>query len=140
MPLTLTRTVAFRATHRLFVAGWSEAQNRERFGWTAAAPGHEHQYTCAATVTAAPDPVTGALVDLGLLDRILTEEVVVPLDGKHLNDAVPAFAGGMTQPTCEALASLLFRRIAARLPEGVGLARVRVAEDASLHADCTGPG
>jgi 6-pyruvoyl-tetrahydropterin synthase len=79
------------------------------------------------------------VIDLGLLDRILDEQVLTPLAGKDLNRVVPAFAGGASQPTCEALAALLFGRIAARLPAGTSLERVRVEEDPTLYADCTGP-
>jgi hypothetical protein len=32
----------------------------------------------------------------------------------------------------------VFRRVAARLPAGVRLERVRIMEDPTLHADCTG--
>ena len=68
----------------------------------------------------------------------VAEEVSARLDGRHLNLDLPEFAYGRTLPSCEALARYLFQRIAPRLPAGVTLARVRVAEDASLHADCTG--
>ena len=64
--------------------------------------------------------------------------MVRPLSGKHLNRAVPAFAGGHPLPTCEALAAHLFARIAPPLPRGVELERVRIAKDATLYGDCTG--
>jgi 6-pyruvoyl-tetrahydropterin synthase len=78
------------------------------------------------------------VIDLGLLDRILQDEVVAAFDGHNLNQDVADFASGTTLPTCEALAALVFGRVAARLPAGVSLARVRIAEDATLQADCTG--
>jgi 6-pyruvoyl-tetrahydropterin synthase len=78
------------------------------------------------------------VMDLGELDRILRDEVVVPLDGKHLNLDVPAFGDAGVLPTCEGIAGYLFPRIAARLPAGVSLDRVRVMEDPTLYADCTG--
>jgi 6-pyruvoyltetrahydropterin/6-carboxytetrahydropterin synthase len=138
MPVSLTRTVGFRATHRYYKPAWSAEQNRARFGGTADEPGHAHDYTCAVTVSGRPDPATGMIVDLAVLDRLLAELVVAPLDGKHLNLDVPEFAYGRLLPTCEALAEYLFARLAPRLPEGAELLRVRVAEDASLHADCDG--
>lgn len=137
MALSLTRSVAFRASHRLADPTRSEAENRRRFGWTAEA--HEHLFTCAATVTGSPDPRTGMLLDLALLDRILAEEVLAPLEETSLNQVVPAFAGGGRIATCEGLAAWLFPRIADRLPAGLRLERVRVAEDHDLYADCTGP-
>jgi 6-pyruvoyltetrahydropterin/6-carboxytetrahydropterin synthase len=79
------------------------------------------------------------VMDLVELDRILQEEVVTPFDGRHLDLDVPEFAYGRTLPTCEAIAAWVYRRVAGRLPAGVALARVRIAEDPTLHADCTGP-
>lgn len=138
MPVFLTRTVGFHATHRYYRPEWSAEVNRARFGGAGEEPGHPHDYTCAVTVTGRPDPATGMLVDLPELDRLLAELVVAPLDGKHINLDLPEFAYGRLLPTCEALARYLFDRIGPRLPAGVALARVRVAEDLTLDADCTG--
>jgi 6-pyruvoyltetrahydropterin/6-carboxytetrahydropterin synthase len=137
MPASLTRTVCFHALHRLYRPDWSEARNREVFGPLADPPGHGHDYQCAVTVTGPLDE-SGMVVDLALLDRILSEEVVRPFAGKHLNLDVPAFAQGRTLPTCEAIAAYVFGRVAARLPAGVALERVRIKEDPSLYGDCTG--
>jgi hypothetical protein len=41
-------------------------------------------------------------------------------------------------PTCEAIAAQVYTRVAARLPAGVALERVRIVEDPTLYADCTG--
>lgn len=78
------------------------------------------------------------IIDLGLLDRIVDEEVLQPLAGKHINLEVPEFAYGRTLPTCEAIAAYVFRRVAKRLPREVTLERVRIAEDWTLYADCSG--
>jgi len=137
MAASLTRTVIFRALHRYYRPDWSEARNREVFGRLADPPGHGHNYQCAVTIAGRLDE-TGMIVDLALLDRILQEEVLTPFAGKHFNLDVPAFASGRPLPTCEAIAAYLFRRIAARLPNGVALERVRIAEDPTLYADCTG--
>lgn len=138
MPVFLTRTVGFHATHRFYRPDWSAETNRARFGWTTDEPGHAHEYTCAVTVTGPPDPATGLLLDLAALDRMLAEVVVAPLDGKHINLDIPEFAYGRLLPTCEALAAYLYARIAPRLPAGASLTRVRVAEDATLHAEFEG--
>ena len=137
MAIELTRTVGFRAVHRLYRADWSPERNREAFGPLSDPPGHPHDYRCAVTVTGPLDPALGMVVDLVELDGILRDEIVTPFEGRNLNQDVAEFASG-TLPTCESLAALVFRRVAGRLPAGVTLARVRVAEDATLHADCTG--
>ena len=137
MAIELTRTVGFRAVHRLYRTDWSPERNREAFGPLGDPPGHPHDYRCAITVTGPLDPAMGMVVDLVELDGILQDEIVTPFEGRNLNQDVAEFASG-TLPTCESLAVLVYRRVAARLPAGVRLARVRVAEDATLHADCTG--
>ncbi|HQR16807.1 MAG TPA: 6-carboxytetrahydropterin synthase [Gemmatimonadales bacterium] len=138
MPVSLTRTVAFHAWHRYWRPDWTPAENHAAFGALAEPPGHDHHYRCAVTVTGPLDPTMTMVLDLPLLDRILADEVVKPLDGAHIDRDVPEFAPGRALPTCEALAQWLFSRIARRLPAGVALQRVRVAEDDTLHADCTG--
>ena len=135
MRLSLTRTVGFHATHRYFKPEWSQEENRTRFGLASEEPGHPHDYTCGVTVSGPPDPVTGMIIDLGLLDRVLAEVVVTPFDGKDINRDVPEFGYGQALPTCEALAQYFFERIAARLPAEVELERVMVAEDATLSAE-----
>jgi 6-pyruvoyltetrahydropterin/6-carboxytetrahydropterin synthase len=136
MGTTLTRTIRFRAWHRYHRPEWSAERNRERFG--AAGEDHAHDYRCAVTVRGPLDPDTSMIIDLGELDRILAREVTASLDGKHLDRDVGVFSEGRALPTCEALAAHLYARIAAGLPVGVSLAAVRVAEDETLHAECTG--
>jgi 6-pyruvoyltetrahydropterin/6-carboxytetrahydropterin synthase len=138
MPVSLTRTVQFHAVHRLYRPDWTDAENRERFGALSDPPGHSHDYRCEVTVSGMVDARMGMVVDLVALDRILQEEVIDRLDGKHLNQDVPALTYGQMLPTCEAIAIEVYRRIAPRLPRGVTLERVRIAEDPTLYADCTG--
>jgi 6-pyruvoyltetrahydropterin/6-carboxytetrahydropterin synthase len=135
--ISLTRVVAFHALHRYYRPEWSESRNREVFGSLADEPGHGHDYRCAVTVRGRMNE-TGMVIDLVLLDRILQNEVLDPLAGKHLNLDLPEFAYGKTLPTCEAIAAYVFPRIAARLPAGLMLERVRILEDPTLYADCTG--
>ena len=140
MSVSLTRTVGFRAVHRLYRPDWTEARNREAFGPLSDPPGHPHDYRCAVTVSGPIDDRMGMVVDLVELDCILQEEVVARLDGKHLNEDVPELAYDRMLPTCEALAIGVYRRIASRIPQGVTLERVRIMEDPTLYADCTGLG
>jgi 6-pyruvoyltetrahydropterin/6-carboxytetrahydropterin synthase len=139
MPSSLTRTVRFHADHHFWRPDWPAERNRATFGAASEAPGHGHDYECAVTVSGPVDRETGMIVDLAQLDRILAEEVVGPLDGRHFNRDVPTFAYGGAIPTGEVVAAWLFGRIAARLPAGVRLERVRIAEDPFLYAECTGP-
>lgn len=136
MPTSLTRVTGFRARHHLWMATWSEEENRAAFG--ALSEPHSHDYRCSVTVSAPMDPESGMICDLAELDQILDEEIRLPFEGRHINLDHPAFATGRPIPTCEALARYLFGRVAHRLPDGVRLDRLRVAEDATLSAECTG--
>jgi 6-pyruvoyltetrahydropterin/6-carboxytetrahydropterin synthase len=136
MPVRLTRIIRFRAQHHYWVPSWTADRNREAFGRLSEP--HPHDYSCEVTVSGPVDPQTGMVLDLGLLDRTLADEVLRPLHGSDLNRDVPDFAADRALPTCEALAIWLFRRIAPRMPHGVRLERVCVAEDPTLRAECTG--
>lgn len=131
MAVSLTRVVRFTATHRMFRPDRTEAANREEFG--PVARWHDHDYECAVTVSGMPDP-SGMLLDLATLDALLQSEIVDRLAGQRLN-TLAGFAAGQLLPTCEALASQLYDRLAGQLPAGVRLEAVRVAEDPTLHAE-----
>ena len=78
------------------------------------------------------------VVDLGILDALLHEEVTTRFDGRHINHDVPEFAFGKQVPTGEALAIFVWTHLASRLPPGVRLDTVRVQEDAHLYAEYHG--
>ena len=136
----LTRTVQFSASHRYYRPEWSDDRNREVFRACANAPGHGHNYECTVTVAGPLNDDTSMVLDLDLFDRILQEEVVHRFDHQHINDAEPEFAYGKTVPTVEALVVFLWRCVAARLPDGVQLKRVRVQENPDLSAEYFGQG
>jgi 6-pyruvoyltetrahydropterin/6-carboxytetrahydropterin synthase len=137
MAVSLSRVVGFHARHHLSRADWPPEKNREIFGPLSDPAGHGHDYRCVVTVRGSIGHSHGMVMDLTALDRILQEEVVAPFDGQHLNH-VAGFADGRMLPTCAALAAQVYTRVAARLPAGVALERVRIVEDPTLYADCTG--
>ena len=107
------------------------------FGPCAAPEPHAHDYACDVTVRGPIDPSTGMIVELGLLDRILDDQVVRPFEGCTLNEAVPEFAPGRLIPTCEELARIVAQRIGAALAlsaPAILVDAVRIAEDDSLSA------
>jgi 6-pyruvoyl-tetrahydropterin synthase len=134
VPTSLTRTLRFHARHRLWVTAWPEAENLTRFGPLTET--HPHHYSASITVSGPVDP-QGMVMDLALLDGILEEEVRGRLDGKDLNRDLSEFAAGTPLPTCEALAEFLYHRISRRLPAGVSLLGVRIAEDEFLQGEHT---
>ena len=133
----LTRRVTFSAAHRYRRPEWSDAKNAEVFGLCANPHYHGHTYACELTVRGEVDPVTGMVIDLALLDRVLADEVVSRFDHRNLNLEVPEFAEGGMIPTGENLARVIAERVQAALGARVSLAKVIVREDDSLWAEWT---
>ena len=131
---SLTRRVRFAAAHRYRRPEWSDEQNAAVFGACAHPAYHGHSYVCDVTVRGAIDPVTGFVVDLGLLDRVLATEVVSRFDHRNINADVPEFADGKLVPSGENLARFIFERVAVALAGAATVVRVRVAEDDTLAA------
>jgi 6-pyruvoyltetrahydropterin/6-carboxytetrahydropterin synthase len=136
---SLTRRVSFAAAHRYRRPDWSDERNAATFGLCARPNFHGHSYVAQVTVRGTLDEETGFCVDLGALDRVLTEEVRERFDHRNLNLDVPEFADGAQIPTGENLARLIATRVQARLREALGAAapvveRVVVAEDETLSA------
>jgi 6-pyruvoyltetrahydropterin/6-carboxytetrahydropterin synthase len=139
VPSSLTRRTAFAAAHRYRRPEWSDERNAATFGPCARPNFHGHSYVCDVTVSGAIDEITGFVVDLGLLDRILAEEVHERFDHRNINLDVPEFADGRLVPTGENLARFICARVQARLDGELGVLAPRVsrgvvAEDATLSA------
>lgn len=134
MPSYLTRRVSFAAAHRYRIADWSDERNAAVFGACARPNFHGHSYVCDVTVTGEIDPVTGFIVDLGLLDDVLEREVRSRFDHANINLDVPEFADGGLMPTGEELARFICQRVQSALGARARVTRVSVAEDATLAA------
>ena len=128
---TLQRTLRIRATHHYRRADWDEERNRRAFG--PVRDPHPHDWVITVTLSG-PLDAHGFLVDLPALDLVLAAEVG-RLDGTDLNRSVPEMASGELQPTTEALARWVWRRVADRIPPPARLRRVRVAEGDDLAAE-----
>jgi 6-pyruvoyltetrahydropterin/6-carboxytetrahydropterin synthase len=81
---------------------------------------HGHSFRVEVTVSGAPDPAFGWVVDFGVLEAALAH-VRDQLDHHTLND-VP----GLEQPTLEQVGQWIFGRIAETVP---GLAEIVVRRD-----------
>lgn len=130
----LTRRVSFAAAHRYRRPEWSDEKNASVFGACARPNYHGHTYTCDVTVRGDIDAVTGFVVDLGVLDRVLETEVRDRFDHRNINLEVPAFADGALVPTGENLARYIFEQVQSCLPPETTVTAVTVAEDNTLSA------
>ncbi len=84
------------------------------------------------TVAGEPDPVTGMVLDLSELKKILEREVMQRMDHRHLNYEVPELAGLI--PTCENVARVIWELLEPKITQG-RLHRVRLYESADLFAE-----
>lgn len=134
MPSFLTRRVTFAAAHRYRRPEWSEEKNLQTFGLCAREHFHGHSYVCDVTVTGEIDPMTGMIVDLGLLDRVLASEVRERFDHRNINLDVPEFADGKLVPTGEELSRFIYERVQHALGDAVRVVEVVLAEDATLES------
>jgi len=134
----LTRRVSFAAAHRYRRPEWSDERNEQVFGLCARESYHGHNYVCEVTVAGDVDSLTGFIMDLSELDRILDDEVKTRFDHRNINLDVAEFADGALVPSGENLAQFIFGRVSARLPAGVELREVRIAEDRTLSASYRG--
>ena len=75
------------------------------------------------------------MANLGLLDRVLGEQVVERLDHANLNLDIPEFAEGLRIPSSEELARWIAERVQQGIDgSGARVSRVVVAEEPHLWA------
>src|SRR3954471_20048454 len=126
---SLTRRVSFSAAHRYSRPEWSDEKNSSTFGACAWPNFHGHSYLCDVTVSGPIDDKTGFVVDLGVLDRILAEQVRERFDHRNINLDVPEFGDGKLVPTGENLARFIFDRVQIGVGDAARVVSVMVAED-----------
>jgi 6-pyruvoyltetrahydropterin/6-carboxytetrahydropterin synthase len=126
----ITRKIEFSASHSLHNPALSTAENDAVYGDEANPHGHGHNYQLEVTLEGEPDAVTGMIVDLKHVKRLLEEEVAGPMDHRHLNREVPPF--DRVVPTTENLAVEIWRRLEPRFastPARLKLVRLYETED-----------
>ena len=105
----VTRRYQFAASHRLYSPRWSEQENLRVYGKCAYPYGHGHNYRVEISSLGPADAASARAVDPALLDRLITEQVLQPLDHRNLNEEVDAFREVV--PTSENLAIEICRRL-----------------------------
>lgn len=127
----LVRRRGFQCLHKYVVPEWTDAANASAFGACFTPHGHGHDYELEVYLEGEVDPVTGMILNLADVDRVL-KEVLAVFDGKHLNLEVPGLEGQV--PTTERLAHFLFSRLKDRFAPA-RLVKVRLYEYEDLWVD-----
>jgi 6-pyruvoyltetrahydropterin/6-carboxytetrahydropterin synthase len=127
MKVYLTRRYLFAASHRLHNPSLSDAANRDAYGKCNNSHGHGHNYFLEVTVSGSIVPETGMVCDLGVLDSVVTREVLDRFDHRNLNQ-LEDFATVI--PTTENL-TLRIQQLLSRNPLPAHLESIRVEETAN---------
>jgi len=133
--VVLTRRFYFCAAHNYRVKEWSDEKNREVFGIHANPSGHGHNFVLDVSVKGEINPITGMIVNLTDLKRIITP-IVEEFDHTFLNKDLPYFE--KIQPTVENLAVLFWELIEPKLPDGVFLHRIKLKATERVFAEYYG--
>lgn len=108
----VTRRYKFAASHRLNSGRLSEQQNGELYGKCNNPYGHGHDYVLEVSVTGPLDPVSGLVVNVPALDRLVHQQVLRDFDHRYFNADVQEFSGDLV-PTSENILRVIEDRLSA---------------------------
>ena len=132
----ITRRERFNAAHKLWVHEWSDEKNYATFGKCANHNWHGHNYDLFVTVKGTPDPVTGFVIDVKQLSKLIKKVIVDKVDHSNLNLDVDFIPKEM-QPTTENLVILFWQQLEPHL-EGCQLHSIRLFETENIYAEYFG--
>ncbi|RMH01720.1 MAG: 6-carboxytetrahydropterin synthase [Planctomycetota bacterium] len=122
----ISHTTEFCAAFRLRNEARDAAWNDAAYGPCHSPNFHGHNYLLTVEVEGPIDPETGMVMDYARLAELVRERVTDRVDHRNLNLDVDFLAGVI--PTSENLAVVFWRRLAAELPAGLKLVRLRLQE------------
>lgn len=135
--IQLSQKFEFSAAHRLHSEQLSAEANLATFGKCNNPHGHGHNYELEVTVAGEPDAVTGVLIGVEELERIVDREVIEAFDHKHLNLEVSEFS--TLNPSVENIARVIYDRLALVMKQTpCTLAKVTVWETPKTWAEYGG--
>ncbi len=132
----LTRKERFNAAHKLWVEAWSEEKNLATFGKCANRNWHGHNYWLYVTVKGMPDPVTGFIMDVKQLSKIIKAVITDKVDHSNLNLDVEFIPAGM-QPTTENLVLLFWKQLEPHIKDAE-LHCIKLYETENIYAEYYG--
>jgi 6-pyruvoyltetrahydropterin/6-carboxytetrahydropterin synthase len=123
MAVLVGRRESFNAAHQLHNPDLSDEENQRLFGKCAKL--HGHNYVLEVVVAGEVDQATGYVMDLKLLAKVISRQIIQDVDHCNLNTDVAWLKGRV--PTAENLAEAIWERLQPELPAGL-LRSVRVWE------------
>jgi 6-pyruvoyltetrahydropterin/6-carboxytetrahydropterin synthase len=137
MIVYLTRKETFNAAHQLWVTQWSDEKNLSLFGKCANKNFHGHNYDLFITVKGTPDPITGFLMDVKHLAKLIQEKICDVLDHSNLN-LDPNFLPEGCLPTTENLVYYIWQELAPHITENCQLHCVKLYETPKIYCEYFG--
>jgi len=131
MKCIINRRAEFSASHRYWIPELSDAENFARFGLCTSSPGHGHNYVLYVAMEGDLDEY-GMVLNLSDVKQVIKREVTSQLNFSCLNDVWPEFQEML--PTTEALALVIWKRLAPHLP----IVHIQVFEHPELWAEYEG--
>jgi 6-pyruvoyltetrahydropterin/6-carboxytetrahydropterin synthase len=111
--VTVVRHEHFNAAHRLHNPALTDEENQRLFGKCNSPNHHGHNYELDVRVTGPVDPVSGYVIDLGVLSSLVRDEVVERFDHRNLNLDVAEFAN--LNPTAEHIVITIYELLRPRV-------------------------
>ncbi|MBA2875225.1 6-carboxytetrahydropterin synthase [Thermaerobacillus caldiproteolyticus] len=129
--LYLARRSEFSAAHSYRIEGWSEEENQRVFGLCSNPNGHGHDYQLEVTVKGNVNPLSGIVLNITEIDRVIKKFVENELDGKFLNREHFYFQKHI--PTTEVIATYIWNSLEPRF-NGCKLHKIRLQENDDIYS------
>ena len=110
--MRVTRRYRFAASHRLHSAALTDDENRELYGKCSNPYGHGHDYVLDVTAVGPVNELSGQVVHVPTLDRLVSEQVLNDFDHRYLNADIGEFQTVI--PTSENIIRVIEDRLTAR--------------------------
>jgi 6-pyruvoyltetrahydropterin/6-carboxytetrahydropterin synthase len=135
MEISVSRKTHFNAAHRLNVSSWSEEKNKLYFGACNNKNYHGHNYDLIVTVAGELDEESGYLMDLKILNDIISQEIESKFDHKNLNLDTEEFK--TLNPTAENMAVVIWNILREKIESNLKL-KVTLYETARNFVEYNG--
>jgi 6-pyruvoyltetrahydropterin/6-carboxytetrahydropterin synthase len=122
----VTRRVHFNAAHKMYNPSWSLEKNQSVFGPCSNENWHGHNYELEVTIRGVPNPETGYVIDLRLLNQLLEKHILSKVDHRNLNLDVDFMKGII--PSSENFAIAIWRQLAPHILPPAFLHSVKLFE------------
>lgn len=130
--ISVTQSFEFSAAHRLHCQQLDADENRRIFGKCNNPNGHGHNYVVEVTVRGNPETASGLVIEIPRFEEVVKQQVIDPLDHKHLNRDCEEFAA--VNPSVENITAVIWDKLDGQFG-GAELAAVRVYETPKTWAE-----